>query len=806
MTSTTRTGLPILGQLTPLARAFLIGTVVLSVSAIVLDFGLHADATLLFILSAAAILGLAWVVGLSTERLGSLTGPQVGGILNATFGNIAELIIAFFALQAGLIEVVKASLTGSIIGNLLTASDATLTITATYDRLNRVLTVDDEDAGTTADTTHTYSLTSPSWTDPTGSYAVTLDKFDRATVLNDPVNATNFTTTYRADGQPASIGVPNGNTTAFAYDTMGHLLSKDTTAAGPVNRALYDWTYNRAGQVLSEASSITSDPSNGTRTTAYDPLGRLTGSTIAGTTTTYGWGAVPNRTSVQVGAGSAATTAYDATNRPTSGTNPTAAYSSDADGRLTARPSKTMIWDHLGRLKQVKIAIFPVASYTYDPLDRLRTVVYNQTGLTTRFRYVGLTTALAQTIDDQSGTVIRHFGTGWAGERLLDWTGSGSNIRVYGENAHYDVTWTASSTGAVNATLRYDPWGTLTASSGGSLPDHRFQGSWYDATTDIAWVVTRWYAPTLGRFLSEDSLLGEPADPPSRHLYSYGAGEPIGRWDPDGQYWRFQRTNATLSAIARATLGSSSRWPMLSWANRVASRFVPPKTASSVIAANTWVYVPTGWLYRRADRLWWGRKDDLLGGVHPAGTRSYRALDSQWRTWMHQAQSSLALGDSNAAFSFSRNALFSKIDQKTGYRPRSPSAWDGFWFQYKLRDYNSFAAILAGGNLTEYLNDVWVNANASPWFCDGHPCTVGQVIFLNGASRTTELMAHEYIHVLEWEGRGADFGRDYLYSRLAVGDAGPRHPDEAPAYIYQALMKYFARYELPPWSTWRRPP
>jgi Ca2+:H+ antiporter len=69
--------------------------------------------------AAIGILGLAWIVGLSTERLGSLTGPQVGGILNATFGNIAELIIAFFALQAGLIEVVKASLTGSIIGNLL---------------------------------------------------------------------------------------------------------------------------------------------------------------------------------------------------------------------------------------------------------------------------------------------------------------------------------------------------------------------------------------------------------------------------------------------------------------------------------------------------------------------------------------------------------------------------------------------------------------------------------------------------------------------------------------------------------------
>jgi Ca2+:H+ antiporter len=114
-----RSGLPILGQLSPLAAISLIVTVVLSIVAIVLDFVLHVDETVLFIVSAAAILGLAWVVGLSTERLGSITGPQVGGILNATFGNIAELIIGFFALQAGLIEVVKASLTGSIIGNLL---------------------------------------------------------------------------------------------------------------------------------------------------------------------------------------------------------------------------------------------------------------------------------------------------------------------------------------------------------------------------------------------------------------------------------------------------------------------------------------------------------------------------------------------------------------------------------------------------------------------------------------------------------------------------------------------------------------
>ena len=121
-------GLPVLGELSPIARIFLISTLVVSVVAVVLDFGLHADSTVVFIASGAAILGLAWIVGLSTERLGSLTGPQVGGILNATFGNIAELIIAFFALQAGLIEVVKASLTGSIIGNLLLVLGASVLI------------------------------------------------------------------------------------------------------------------------------------------------------------------------------------------------------------------------------------------------------------------------------------------------------------------------------------------------------------------------------------------------------------------------------------------------------------------------------------------------------------------------------------------------------------------------------------------------------------------------------------------------------------------------------------------------------
>jgi Ca2+:H+ antiporter len=74
---------------------------------------------IVFITSALAIVPLAAWMGTATEEIAVATGPGLGGLLNATFGNATELIIALVALNAGLIDVVKASLTGSIIGNLL---------------------------------------------------------------------------------------------------------------------------------------------------------------------------------------------------------------------------------------------------------------------------------------------------------------------------------------------------------------------------------------------------------------------------------------------------------------------------------------------------------------------------------------------------------------------------------------------------------------------------------------------------------------------------------------------------------------
>src|SRR5947209_14180512 len=77
------------------------------------------SSTLIFLAACLAIVPLAGWLGRATEQLAHHTGEGIGGLLNATFGNAAELIIAIMALRQGLYPVVKASLTGSIIGNML---------------------------------------------------------------------------------------------------------------------------------------------------------------------------------------------------------------------------------------------------------------------------------------------------------------------------------------------------------------------------------------------------------------------------------------------------------------------------------------------------------------------------------------------------------------------------------------------------------------------------------------------------------------------------------------------------------------
>jgi Ca2+:H+ antiporter len=95
---------------------------------IALDAASAASKTFLFVLAAVSLVPLAWLIGEATEHVAKHTGAGIGGFLNATFGNAPELIVALFAVADGLPGVVRGSLTGSIVGNLLLVLGASLVV------------------------------------------------------------------------------------------------------------------------------------------------------------------------------------------------------------------------------------------------------------------------------------------------------------------------------------------------------------------------------------------------------------------------------------------------------------------------------------------------------------------------------------------------------------------------------------------------------------------------------------------------------------------------------------------------------
>ena len=102
-----------------MTRRILTASLGLAPLTILIHFFVHPGSTVDFVLAAISLIPLAWLIGEATEHAAHHTGPGVGGFLNATFGNAPELIIALFAVSDGLFEVVRGSLTGSVVGNLL---------------------------------------------------------------------------------------------------------------------------------------------------------------------------------------------------------------------------------------------------------------------------------------------------------------------------------------------------------------------------------------------------------------------------------------------------------------------------------------------------------------------------------------------------------------------------------------------------------------------------------------------------------------------------------------------------------------
>jgi len=119
------------------ARKLLWASLALAPITFAVDFGLHPGDVALFVLASTSLIPLAWLIGESTEQASEHTGAGIGGFMNASFGNAPELIIALFAVADGLPNVVRGSLAGSVISNLLLVLGVAMVAGETGKRIDR---------------------------------------------------------------------------------------------------------------------------------------------------------------------------------------------------------------------------------------------------------------------------------------------------------------------------------------------------------------------------------------------------------------------------------------------------------------------------------------------------------------------------------------------------------------------------------------------------------------------------------------------------------------------------------------------
>src|SRR5919109_2003251 len=120
-----------------MARRLLWASLAVAPVAALLRYAVHASDVALFAVSAAALVPLAWLIGEATEHAAEHTGPGIGGFLNASFGNAPELIIAMFAVADDLPNVVRGSLAGSVVSNLLLVLGVAMAVGETGGRIDR---------------------------------------------------------------------------------------------------------------------------------------------------------------------------------------------------------------------------------------------------------------------------------------------------------------------------------------------------------------------------------------------------------------------------------------------------------------------------------------------------------------------------------------------------------------------------------------------------------------------------------------------------------------------------------------------
>ncbi|MBP2001376.1 RHS repeat-associated protein [Paenibacillus shirakamiensis] len=368
--------------------------------------------------------------------------------------------------------------------------------------------------------------------------AVTNREYDAAGQLirveDSVAGATTYT--YDAGGRRIQTLTPNGITVGYSYDSNGQIVGMTHKKNDEELLLPFTYAYDSIGNMTSAADG------RGKALYQYDSLNRLAEYTQAdGTRTAYTYDAVGNRiaeTILQPSEESLTRSyTYDAANRLTAinnGTDPAVALKYDQNGNLLSDANRTFTYDPLNQLISVKEGT-NLSKYGYNG-DGLRVEATSSAGDIIRFYWDDDQISLET---NNSGDVIGRNLYGL--ERIArmqepnstSHLAEGTNISYYLYDGHGDVRALGDASQPLLNTYGYDAWGNVSQQSGIQKNPYGYAGEYTDST-GLQYLRARFYDPTIGRFLTEDTYTGEANDPPSLHLYSYVRNNPLIFTDPSG--------------------------------------------------------------------------------------------------------------------------------------------------------------------------------------------------------------------------------------------------------------------------------
>jgi RHS repeat-associated protein len=340
------------------------------------------------------------------------------------------------------------------------------------------------------------------------------DNANRMTALTDWQSRT-IAFDYNADGQRTGITRPNGVTTDYGYDLAGRLTSVTHDGGGLASALSYAYTLDAAGN----RTAVTTGA--GTESYTLDALNRLTNVTYANSdTAAYTYDANGNRLTQAVNGATVATYTYDDADQLTS--DGTTSYAYDNAGNLTAAGSDSYSWDGQNRLSSATVS-GTTETYAYDG-DDVR--ISATTGGTTTTNVWDRASGLPLLLDDGTDAYLHAGGL----QEQVD----GSNADSYPlADSLGSVRGMTDGTGTLTATADYGAFGDVRSSTGAGS-SFGYAGEQSDSVTGALYLRARDYQPTLGRFLSADSVQPNAPGTQGYNRYAYAANNPTTWTDPSG--------------------------------------------------------------------------------------------------------------------------------------------------------------------------------------------------------------------------------------------------------------------------------